>query len=128
MTNDTIETIGCDLGDKQSEICVLGVDGEQAAQRRCVRRERRSDAVLYEGPAHVVIEVGAHSRWVSDAARRAGPSGDRREPATGEADLAEQQQDGQARRGACWPDWDERTWTCSRRWSIEAARLRPIWL
>ena len=29
MTNTTIETIGCDLGDRTSEICVLGVDGSK---------------------------------------------------------------------------------------------------
>jgi transposase len=64
MTNSTTETIGCDLGDKTSEVCVLGPDGskEHATVRTTGSAMR---AYFTRPPAHVVIEVGAHSRWVS---------------------------------------------------------------
>ncbi len=68
MTNGitTMLTIGIDLGDRRSEVCVLGQDGE-------VKR-RFSVATTREGlekklgnlvRARVVIEVGTHSPWVS---------------------------------------------------------------
>ena len=64
MTDTTIETIGCDLGDKTSEVCVLGVDGDK--HRASVRTTRKAFALFFtRSRAHVVIEVGAHSRWVS---------------------------------------------------------------
>jgi transposase len=63
MTNTTIETIGCDLGDKTSEICVLGVDGHKRGAS--VRTTRKALTLFFtRASAHVVIEVGAHSRWV----------------------------------------------------------------
>jgi transposase len=65
MTNTTIETIGCDLGDKTSEMCVLDAEGKK---QRAVVRTTRKDLMLFfkRTRAHVVIEVGAHSRWVKD--------------------------------------------------------------
>ena len=59
-------TIGIDLGDRRSEVCVLGSDGEV--------KKRFSVATTREGlekklgnlrRARVVIEVGTHSPWVS---------------------------------------------------------------
>ena len=61
----TIDTIGCDLGDKTSELCVLRADDSMESCR--VRTTK--DAMLRKftrAPAHVVIEVGTHSRWVSE--------------------------------------------------------------
>src|SRR5258707_10496651 len=63
MSNITIETIGCDLGDKTSEICVLGTDGIK--RRTSVRTTRKGMTLFFNrARAHVVIEVGGHSRWV----------------------------------------------------------------
>jgi transposase len=65
MTNNTIETIGCDLGDKKSEICVLGATGERQ-KRVSIRTTPKGFREFFVRPsAHVVIEVGTHSRWVS---------------------------------------------------------------
>jgi transposase len=65
MTDNTSETIGCDLGDKKSEICVLDAKGE-VEERTSVRTTRKAMTALFtRAAAHVVIEVGAHSRWVS---------------------------------------------------------------
>lgn len=65
--NDHInETIGCDLGDRQSELCILSSDGKLT---RCkpVKTTREAFRQFFEAraPAHVVIEVGTHSRWVN---------------------------------------------------------------
>src|SRR4029079_9945144 len=63
MRDTTIETIGCDLGDRTSEICVLGADGGK--RRESVRTTRKALTLYFSRPqSHVVIEVGAHSRWV----------------------------------------------------------------
>lgn len=69
MTNNTAthyqETIGCDLGDKKTEICVLGADGK-VKERTSVRTTRKAVGEWFNRTAaHVVIEVGTHSRWVS---------------------------------------------------------------
>jgi hypothetical protein len=64
MTDPTTETIGCDLGDKVTEICILGTDGKP--QRASVRTTRVAMTSFFtRAPAHVAIEVGGHSRWVS---------------------------------------------------------------
>lgn len=64
MENSITETIGCDLGDKASEICVLKADGSK--QRATVRTTRAGMRLFFtRAPAHVVIEVGGHSRWAS---------------------------------------------------------------
>jgi transposase len=69
MTKNTAthcqETIGCDLGDKKSEICVLAADGK-VKERTSVRTTRKAVSEWFNRTAaHVVIEVGTHSRWVS---------------------------------------------------------------
>lgn len=66
MAKDIIETIGCDLGDKQSELCILFTDG-RLERPEPIRTTRRAFAKFFTRPrAHVVIEVGTHSRWVSE--------------------------------------------------------------
>jgi transposase len=63
MTNNISETIGCDLGDKKSELCVLSDGG--GTLRASVRTTRKAMTAFFtRAAAHVVIEVGAHSRWV----------------------------------------------------------------
>src|SRR6266567_1035137 len=71
MANDTIETIGCDLGDKVSVVHVLASDGK--AQRHRVKTNATAVREFFTRPrAHVVIEVGAHSRWVSELLKELG--------------------------------------------------------
>jgi transposase len=71
MENTITETIGRDLGDKTSEVCVLARDGSLA--RATARTTRKGMTEFFtRAPAHVVIEVGAHSRWVSDLLERLG--------------------------------------------------------
>src|SRR5215207_142384 len=68
----TTETIGCDLGDKKSELCLIDAEGK-VTKRVSVRTTRKAMTEYFARPAaHVVIEVGAHSRWVSELLGRLG--------------------------------------------------------
>ena len=59
-------TIGVDLGDRFSQVCVLDAAGEVAAGFRVATTAKGFDRGLsrYRG-ARVVLEVGTHSPWVS---------------------------------------------------------------
>jgi transposase len=60
------ETIGIDLGDRQSDLCILDGTGEVVGRRRAattkigLARELKRHA-----GARVIVEVGTHSPWVS---------------------------------------------------------------
>jgi transposase len=59
-------TVGIDLGDRYSHCCVLGPDGVVFAEGR-VRTTPDAMASHFKSvpPALITIEVGTHSRWVS---------------------------------------------------------------
>ncbi len=59
-------TIGIDLGDRYSHCCLLGPDGNVLAEGR-VRTTPEAMASHFSDlpPSRIAIEVGAHSRWVS---------------------------------------------------------------
>jgi transposase len=64
MTQSTIDSIGCDLGDRWTTVCILRADDSTELGR--VRTTQKAFRAFFERPAaHVVIEVGTHSRWVS---------------------------------------------------------------
>jgi transposase len=73
MTEHTsLETIGCDLGDKKTAVCVLGMEGK-VQERTEVQTRKASMTKFFTRPrAHVVIEVGAQSRWVSELLEKLG--------------------------------------------------------
>jgi transposase len=59
-------TIGVDLGDRMSAICVLDAAGSVVAQRTIPTTATALTRLLGECPAsRVVVEVGTHSPWVS---------------------------------------------------------------
>jgi transposase len=65
-TGATPHSIGVDLGDRFSEVCVL--DGEGALARQIRLRTTQSALQAYfrsEPPARVALEAGTHSGWVS---------------------------------------------------------------
>lgn len=76
--NDSIkETIGCDLGDRQSELCILtGRSGsdEVITRPKAIKTTKQGVRAFFKGraQAHVVIEVGTHSRWVSELVKELG--------------------------------------------------------
>lgn len=66
MTDSTTVTIGCDMGDRLTEICVLGSDGS-TERPGPVKTSRVAFREFFSRPrARVVLEVGTHSRWARD--------------------------------------------------------------
>ncbi len=65
MTEDITETIGCDLGDKRSTVCVLKADGRMERPPSVETTQEGFRAFFTRPKAHVVIEAGTHSRWVN---------------------------------------------------------------
>jgi len=59
-------TIGMDLGDRYSQLCALDGEGEAVEEVR-VRTEERALRAAFgaRSAAHVVMEAGTHSPWVS---------------------------------------------------------------
>ena len=66
-------TIGLDLGDSTSEVCVLGPERQILEQGKLLTDPEgfRDFFGRYRG-ATVVFEVGSQSRWVQPLARKAG--------------------------------------------------------
>ena len=59
-------TIGIDLGDRFSHSCVLGADGEILTEGRVRSTPDAIDRHFQElPPCRIAIEVGGHSRWLS---------------------------------------------------------------
>ncbi len=59
-------TIGVDLGDRMSAICVLNAPGDIVARRTIPTTASAFTRLLAEWPAsRVVLEVGTHSPWIS---------------------------------------------------------------
>jgi transposase len=73
METDTTETIGCDLGDKETTICALSSEGK-VTHRTEVKTDRDSLMRWFRNrpKAHVVMEVGTHSPWISGLVQAAG--------------------------------------------------------
>jgi transposase len=66
-------TIGCDLGDRKSELCVLWPDG-RVERPRPVETTLEAMRMFFatRKSAHVVVEVGTHSAWVSELVKGLG--------------------------------------------------------
>ena len=73
MTSITTKTIGCDLGDKYSHVCVLDASGQVETRAR-LATSRTGFAKWFKGvaPCRVALEVGTHSRWVAQLLRELG--------------------------------------------------------
>jgi transposase len=71
MAKAITTTVGCDLGDKESELFVLRGDGA-SEQVRVKTTPAGMRGWFTRAPAHVVIEVGTHSRWVSELLKELG--------------------------------------------------------
>lgn len=71
MKKPITETIGCDLGDRESELCILTSktmkQGVRVKTTKAAMREYFS-----RPPAKVVLEVGSHSRWVAGLLKELG--------------------------------------------------------
>src|SRR5713226_5932593 len=60
-------TVGVDLGDRWSQYCILGLEGETLAEGQ-LRTTQEDVGEFFQAltVARVVIEVGTHSAWVQD--------------------------------------------------------------
>jgi hypothetical protein len=60
-------TVGVDLGDRWSQYCILGLEGETLAEGQ-LRTTQEDIREFFQAltVARVVIEVGTHSAWVQD--------------------------------------------------------------
>jgi transposase len=67
-------TIGIDLGDRFSQVCVLDTASREVADRFSVATTRAAFAKRLGalGPSRVVLEVGTHSGWASRELERQG--------------------------------------------------------
>ena len=73
MAEATTVTMGWDVGDKFTEVCVLGPEGAIREQQRVRTTKHSLEKQLMRHPgALVVLEVGVHSRWISDLVRATG--------------------------------------------------------
>ena len=65
IKDGTDMTIGVDLGDKWSRLCVLDDDGEVCEEGRiATTADAMRKRFSTESPCRIVIEVGTHSPWV----------------------------------------------------------------
>jgi len=66
-------TVGVDLGDKWSNFCILGLDGEKLTEGE-LRTTPQDFAEFFQSmtAARVVMEVGTHSAWARDTVARSG--------------------------------------------------------
>ena len=65
IKDGTEMTIGVDLGDKWSRLCVLDEHGEVCEEGRiATTTDAMSKRFSAEASCRVVIEVGTHSAWV----------------------------------------------------------------
>ena len=69
-------TVGVDLGDRWSQYCILGLEGETLAEGQ-LRTTQEDVGEFFQAltPARVVIEVGTHSPWVQDVITETGARG-----------------------------------------------------
>lgn len=66
MSDSTIVTIGCDLGDKRSEVCILAADGSVSRPDPVKTTREGFREFFSRPPARIIIEVSTHSRWVNE--------------------------------------------------------------
>jgi hypothetical protein len=66
-------TVGVDLGDRWSQYCILGLEGETLAEGQLRTTQEDVGEFFRElTTARVVIEVGTHSAWVQDVITECG--------------------------------------------------------
>lgn len=74
MAQSTIPTFGFDIGDKDTQFCLLPVDGSEAlAEGRVGTTPARFGAFVATQPrSRIVLEAGTHSAWMCRLAQEAG--------------------------------------------------------
>ena len=72
-TTPTTLTIGIDLGDRKSHVCVLDADGQVVEESQIATKPKALRA-RFEclAPTRIALEVGGHSAWVSELLKELG--------------------------------------------------------
>ena len=72
MTPSTL-TIGIDLGDRKSHVCVLDADGQVLEESQIATKPKALRAHFERpAPARIALEAGTHSAWVSELLKELG--------------------------------------------------------
>src|SRR5207237_9260977 len=64
-TAAALETIGLDLHKRESQLCILGIDGLVAERRIATTRERFTATLGGRAPARILLEASTESEWVA---------------------------------------------------------------
>jgi len=72
MSQPVTMTIGCDLGNRRSELCLLREGGQPERAKLDTTRSAFRAYFSSLSPSRVIIETGTHSGWVADVVRGAG--------------------------------------------------------
>src|SRR5215471_17716862 len=119
-------TVGVDLGDRWSNYCILGLEGETLAEGK-LRTTREDVAAFFRAlaAARVVIEVGTHSAWVRKVVMGCGHEVLAANPRLMGRSIASARMTGSM--PTSWRGWDE--WIRSRcfRWSIGVGKCDKTW-
>ena len=90
--NDDV-TIGVDLGDRKSHVCMLDGRGEIVREEAITTSPASFREHFQKIPRAVVaLEVGTHSRWASRVLQDCGHESDRGQPMQSEVHLLERRQ------------------------------------
>src|SRR5690625_4396682 len=73
MQQSSAITIGLDVGDKHSQVCIIDSSGESIEESRIPTTVKGIQRYFSsKGPAAVTLEVGTHSPWISRALKESG--------------------------------------------------------
>lgn len=73
MQQSSAITIGLDVGDKHSQVCIIDATGESIEEARIPTTAKGVQRYFgSKSPAAVTLEVGTHSPWISRALKAAG--------------------------------------------------------
>ena len=70
--NATTATVGCDLGDRFSHLCVLDLDGRVVGRERVRTTPAALESFFARPRARVILEAGSQSPWVARLVQAAG--------------------------------------------------------
>jgi transposase len=60
-----MDTIGLDLHKRESQLCIIGSEGEITEKRIVTSRERFTAVLLGRGPCRILLEASTESEWVA---------------------------------------------------------------
>ena len=71
-TNESRLTIGIDVSDKFSQICIIDDKGETIEESRIPTKPNAFMSKFYCAPAQIALEAGTHSQWIDKTLRELG--------------------------------------------------------